>query len=337
MPDEPIQTPETAAVPEPTPAPSPADSTPSAPAPSFSTRDYLKSQNLNVDSFQDDKSVVDALLNIYREHEQAKPFIPYGREYAQNREQFELWRRAQAEQLAKQQAPVDKKSWWTKPEFDPNWQNQVILDNQGNYVPKQGYPTDIAAKMNAYVAHQRKVIQDFTIDPMAMLRPGVEEVAREIAQKMVDEKLAGFQTQQFIQSFEQQNANWLFQQGPNGTAYDPVTGQPQTTPVGREFYAITKSLRDKGVTNPRDQEEIARSILGTRIAQTSQSPEQVNAAKKQEFLRQPSHGGSFAPPTNPSVIPPPQNSNLSIHEMMRANMKAEGITDEEFVRQFARI
>ena len=302
-------------------------------------REHLKARGLDPSRFQDDQQVLDYLVQVYGESERARPYADLGRRYAPYQSHLDQLLAQQAQQQA---APAAQKKWWTAPDYDSSWMSQVDVDEKGNLVPKPGADPMLPQKIAEWRRHQREVYDAFAADPMELLGPGIEERVVPLIQKAIQEHLGQFSDQTFAQQLIQSNADWLYQKDQaGGFLTNPATGRRMLSYYGQRYHQAVNDLAASGVSDVRAQDQLARKILAGEAAMASaaqaQAPGQVNQQIKQDFLggavRQPGRNGSAAPPSNPNIVSPPAQGEMTLADMMRKNFQASGITDSVLAQQ----
>ena len=227
---------------------------------------------------------------------------------------------------------------WEAPEFDERWIGLVDRDpTTGLYVAKQGVPHDIATKVNSFVEWKTK----YDRNPAAVLNQMVEARASAIAKTTFDEKFAEQSRQQTISRIMSDNSAWLYQVDAAGQrVVNPVTGQPSYSPVGAMYVQQLQAVRQMGVTDPAQQDALAKQLVRGQYALAQQQQAQAAAGQAgnpqtQQALNQPNRNPLQAqPPTqrrkNPAA-PEPSQAGMSLTEMLRASLAEEGVTDADIM------
>lgn len=348
VPPAPTPTPPAPPAPEPQfqapPPPAASQTPPTAPVPTAapSVRDQLKNIGLEqfAGRFQDDDAALRALAYQAQEAERLREYARYGKEVLPHLETFRKW---QAEQeQAQKAAAAEKARWWNPPEYDPRWAQLIEQDPQtGELKPRQGAPLNVVEKYRTALEHSRGFLEKFAFDPVGSIRPGIEEVARELVTKTVQEQVQVMREQLLAKDMLQRNAAWMY-------APDPATGQQQWTPYGQVYAQTVANLEQRGVRDISMQDEIARdkAIIAMQAdhlkhlqAQASATPQIVNppvvpaptpdaaqAAANADFTRR--RGGGRKPSqNNPATttdtpIPPGRSS---LREAILADLEQNGI------------
>lgn len=272
------------------------------------------------------EALVTALLLSERRAREAARLEPYAQQYAQHADRFHAWLR---DEEAKRQAQAQGKpaSWWNAPEYDPNWRNAVYQDPQsGEWRVRPGHPPDTIQKLTSALQHQQQFLDKFAFDPVGSIRPGLEEVVREVAGQMFSQGLGREREQGAAQAFVSQNASWLYQK-------DPLTGQQQLSDMGRSFYRHVEEAERLGLSGYEAQlryalkstqldyaaAELSR-LKGGPAAAPNGAAAPANGQLKQQFLDRASQNGAAAPAARqPSQAepPPPRRSGDHSREIQR--------------------
>lgn len=308
-----------------------------AAAAGMSVRDFLRGQGLDLSHLQDDHAALSHLTLAYRQAQEAQRWAPYAQQYAQHQEAFQNYLRQQQAQM---QQPQAAQSWWKAPEFDPAWRHQMQRNSvTGQLEPIPGAPADIVDKYHAAVQHQQKFLDKFAFDPMGAIKPGIEEVAQQIAMQVVQQHLGQFQQRSQAEQLINQNADWLYQKDQGGNfVYGPSyqrTGKPELSQTGRMYANHVAALEQGGVRDQTALHQYAyamteRDVLLARQSQGTAQNQQQQA--NQQFLaahNRPNVGGSLPNGTqahNPNGTPS-QNGRLSLEERLRQTFAQRGITD----------
>lgn len=273
-----------------------------------------------------------ALRHLIGQASQAQQNQAYAQRYAQNAQQFEQYLSQQQQQRAEKPA-----SWWNPPEYNPAWRNQVQRDPQtGEFKLAPGASPDVLPKLLAYEQYRRDFADKLTSDPVATLKPFIEDVARQIAQGQVQQHLGSYQEQVYADNYVQQNSGWLHQRdNQNNVVVDPFTKQPLLSAAGQRFKGYVEQLQNMGVTNIRIQEQQARGFVERDIAmaqlqqirQGQQNQQQKNQFLAQNNTRQPNQSGVLSPGGN---SPPPHNPGLSLKDRLTQKLHEAGVTDADF-------
>jgi len=252
----------------------PQASEPAAPqASSGFTTPYEAFKSLPDFQGQDDLTIARNLYssyNGYRESQKAlqqyQSVIPYAQEYLRNQRDFEAWRAAQAE-ASKPKAP-EKKRWFDPPQIEENYKSYIVRDPQtGKEIIDPNAPISVQEKLRAYQDYTANFARKFVTDPENTLKPFIEEVAMQKAQELVEKQLGQYKSQNYVQSLEQQNADWLYDQS------------GQISPEGQAIQAYIAQAAEMGIGTPEQRWQYAtgmlqRDLLNLRYQQMHAAPPQ---------------------------------------------------------------
>jgi hypothetical protein len=226
---------------------------------------------------QDDLSIAQNLYRAYngygetqRQLQQYQSVVPYAQEYLRNQREFETWKKAQAE-AAKPKEPEAPK-WWSPPQVKDTWKSYIVRDpSTGKEVISQDAPYEAQQALREYQSYTADFARKLVTDPENTLKPFVEQVAIQKAQEMVQNHLSQYQTQNYVQDLERQNADWLYDQQGNPT---------------REGQAISQYIaqaQQLGIQSANDRWKYAtgmlqRDLLNMRYQQMQQMQAQPQMA-----------------------------------------------------------
>jgi hypothetical protein len=226
---------------------------------------------------QDDLSIAQNLYRAYngygetqRQLQQYQSVVPYAQEYLRNQREFETWKKSQAE-AAKPKEPEAPK-WWSPPQVKDTWKSYIVRDPAtGKEVISQDAPYEAQQALREYQSYTADFARKLVTDPENTLKPFVEQVAIQKAQEMVQNHLSQYQTQNYVQDLERQNADWLYDQQGNPT---------------REGQAISQYIaqaQQLGIQSANDRWKYAtgmlqRDLLNTRYQQMQQMQAQPQMA-----------------------------------------------------------
>lgn len=281
---------------------------------------------------QDDLTIARNLYQAYQGYGQAaqqlqqyQQVIPYAQEYLRNQKEFEAWRAAQASQPKPQEAP----KWWSPPEVRDEWKSYIIRDPQtGREVIDPNAPLHAKEALRQYQDYTANFARKFVTDPENTLKPFVEQVAMQKAQELVQQQLGQYTAQNYVQSLEQQNADWLYDQ--NG----------QISREGQAIQAYIDQAKQFGIQSPEARWQFAtgmlqRDLLNLRYQQMQaqgaqplpamreQPPADPVAQQNMEFLREraartPNRSAGTTEPRAP-------RQKMSFEERLRSQLANDGV------------
>lgn len=277
-----------------------------------------------------DQQALDYLLRQAGQVRQQDAYAQLGQQLAPHTAKIQQYLRQQGQPA---QPATPTRQPWEAPEFDKRWGSLVDQDpTTGLYTSKQGVPHEIAQKVNAYVEWKDK----YDANPAAVLNQMVEAKATEIAQRIYQQQSGVQQREASINQIVQENHSWLYQRGPDGNVVTDYQGRPMPTPHGAAYIQQLQVVRNMGVTDPRQQNQLAIQLVRGQLAEAA-----ANA--------QHAPGGAQIPPTHlqaqPNVNPlqalsgqqraatpgatDPSTAGMSLREIMMAEMRREGVTDAD--------
>ena len=166
---------------------------------------------------------------------------------------------------------------------DPSWAHQYIeVDEEGNRVISEHADEDIRQEIMDMDRKLRKW-QEVLQDPRQLASAIDQRVERMIQDKFetsYNAKQTEAAERGAVDSFVNQNANWLYAQDPATGQYlvDPVTNNYVYSEAGNRFTGHMESLRQKGITSISDQIEMASVMMGGSSAQQATPTQQATAA-----------------------------------------------------------
>jgi hypothetical protein len=313
-------------------------------AESYSAPSYEPSAPVNVyDAFKalpdfqgrDDLDIARNLYQSYtgfqeaqRQLQQYQQVVPYAQDYLRNQREFEAWKQAQAQ--AAQPKPEETPKWWNPPQVKDTWKNYIVRDPQtGREMIDPNAPFEAQQALREYQTYTADFARKFVTDPESTLKPFVEQVAMQKAQELVQQQLSQYQTQNYVSSLENQNADWLYtpegQVSQEGQAIQGYIAQAQQIgiqdPQARWQYATGMLQRD--LLNLRYQQ--MQGQIG-QIAQMQPAPaptQQPVATQDMQFLREratraPNRSGGTTEPRTP-------RARMTFEERLKNQLAADGV------------
>lgn len=263
---------------------------------------------------------------------QYQEMMPHTLEYMRNAEQFRQWQQAQQQQ-ARQAAQPQQPKWWDPPQVKDEWRSYIVRDPEtGREVIAPDAPLEARAAIQSYQAYTANFAKKFVTDPEGTLKPFIEGIAQQKAQELVQQQLGQYTAQNYVQSLEQQNSDWLYDQ--NG----------QITPEGQAIRAYIDQAAQAGIGTAEARWQYAtgmleRDLLNLRYQQMQQMmqppPQQEQPPMQQpqpaadpraqanmQFLREratraPSRSGGATEPRVPKA-------KMSFEERLRAQLVKDG-------------
>lgn len=275
---------------------------------------------------QDDTTIARTLYQSMQGYQQAQGQLRQYQEltadYARNADQFRKWQ--QAQQAQAQQATA-KPKWWDPPQVRDEWKQYIIRDPEtGREVIAPDAPFDAQSAIKSYQAYTAQFAKKFVTDPEGTLKPFVEDLVQQKANEIVQQHLGQYAAQNYVQSLEHQNADWLY--NPDGSI----------SREGQAIQAYIDQAARSGIADPQARWAYAtgmleRDLLAMRYQQMSapppmeQPPAQPPAVEQSnmQFLREratraPSRSGGASEPRAPK---PKQ----SFEERLRGQLVKDGV------------
>ena len=239
----------------------------------------------------------------------------------------------EAEQSSAQQAA--QKVWdWGLPQFDRGLLQMVRKNQQtGELEALPGAPPDAVSQYHRFSNALVDFQMGLATDPAKYLQGPIEAVAAQVAQRMIEQHLGGFQSQQSAASLVKENAGWLYVGGSqaNGLTDDGRVYQQAVVDLGRTLNVTDPAVLHRLAV---EQVELARYRAAQRQAASVAGGQQ----QKQQFLAQAQAGRT--PPGHAAAVAaaPPAGANgrqPSLKDMLTASFHANGITDQSLANAAA--
>ena len=302
-----------------------------------SIRDAIKDYGFDPAGYQSDEAALQDIASRARQADQLRQLAQYGQVYVQHADKFNAWLKEQ--QAAEQAKAQQKPSWWKAPEYDPSWRSLLTRDPAtGEVKPVQGAPVDLVQKYLAAQQHREQFLEKFAFDPIGAIKPGIEDVVRQVAEQLIQKQLGGYQDQTFAQEFVRQHSSWLHQRDAQDQVVYGPGGQPQLSAWGQRFTGYVQQAIQMGLSDERARAQYALGMVQRdyALAQVQQQAAQGQGDQgKQRFVadaqRRAGQGGSLANGLNQDQRAA-QNKALSLKDRMRQGFDANGVTDQDIAR-----
>lgn len=265
------------------------------------------------------------LENLRKEYEQNKPFIEYGHQYFKQ------------QQAAPAPEPEAKPgSWFNPPAVDmrlvQHYQETKInpATNEPETVWKANAPADLKAAYDARNLYTEQWAQKLVHDPIEALEPFRQQIRQEVLEEvkaLYGETMQQQTVEQYVSSFERDNADWLF-------AKDPLTQKPLLNQLTPEAEQLFGEAQEFGITDPQRicQYVLKHRTLATQAAAGQQASTQAQAAQVAEQRRREITARNASPPNRSGTTLPPengtgqQNRNLSLRKKLEQAFAEDGVT-----------
>jgi len=242
-------------------------------------------QEAGFQSFADVDNAVRALVDANKQRDQQiSMYADQLRFYQEQMRSRDLTpqRTQEPEPDKKQLDPIDSliEGWQ-----DPSWAHQYIeIDEEGNRVISDHADEETRQRimeMDRGLRKWQEVLQDPRQLANAIDRR-VERMIQEKFEQSYTQKQTQASEQATVDSFINNNADWLYQRDPATGQYivDPVTNNYVYSQQGDRFTQHMDSLRSKGVTSIRDQIEMASMMMGGMAQSQSQPSGSVQSSQR---------------------------------------------------------
>jgi len=265
------------------------------------------------------------LQEAQRQLSQYQQMMPATQEYLRNEKAFREWQ--QQQHAAARPKPEEPPKWWSPPQVKDTWKSYIVRDPEtGREVISPDAPLEAQHALREYQNYTADFARRFVTDPEATLSPFVEQVAQRKAEELVNQALSGYQAQNYVQSLEQQNSDWLYDQNGQvtreGQAIQAYIGQAQQmgiqSPEARWRYATGMLERD--LLNMRYQQHQQASQQPAPQPVPSEPPvEQRNMAfLRERATRAPNRSAGAAEPRVPQT-------KMTFEDRLRNQLAADGV------------
>lgn len=235
-----------------------------------------------------------------RQLQQYVSIMPVAQEYLSNRPEFEKWRTSQQQQQAPQATPEPAaKKWWNPPEVKDSHRRYMTKDEQGRDVIHPDAPYDAKLALSEWQNYRADFAQKFLTNPEDALGPMVAEMAQKQAQEMIEQQLATRDREAYVDNFEEENADWL---------YDENTGS--VSPAGLLLHKYIEEARSKGIPPGKDRADYAVEKVELELMRQRYSQEE--AAQAQQVPQ--------APQYQPAPMQAPVQQAPSPQDLAQQNM-----------------
>jgi hypothetical protein len=287
----------------------------SAPVADASVNVYEAFKSLPDFQGQDDLAIAQ---NLYRAHtgyqeaqrqlQQYQSVVPYAQEYLKNQKDFESWRKAQAE--ASQPRPAEAPKWWSPPQVKDTWKSYIVRDPQtGKEIISPDAPFEAQQALREYQSYTADFARKLVTDPENTLKPFIEQIAQQKAQELVQQNLTQYQSQNYVQDLERQNADWLYDQ------------QGNVSREGQAIQAYISQAAEIGIQNPQARWQYATGMLQRDLLNLRYQQMQAHAA---QGMAAPQPAAHPAAPADPVAQ---QNMQFLRERAVRAPNRSAGSTE----------
>jgi hypothetical protein len=186
---------------------------------------------------------------------QYQQLIPYANEYLRHRDDFETFLSTRNGQVQQQsvtpvQQPAEEKSWWNPPELKDNFKRFLVRDENGREVVSEDAPPEARLAIEDFMQYRADFAQKFLSNPEEALGPMVEKVASQRAQEILENTLSQRDNETYVNSLEQDNADWLYE-----------TDGKTPTQEGLAVQRYIEQASQLGIQDPHQRWEYATSMV----------------------------------------------------------------------------
>ena len=278
---------------------------------------------------QDDRAIAAGLYQAMQREQAATralqqytSIMPIAQEYLSYRPEFQKWRASQQQQPQQQAAPApqpEKAKWWNPPEVKDGYKRYMTKDESGRDVIHPDAPYDAKLALTEWQNYRADFAQKFLSNPEEALGPMVAELAQKQAQEIVNQQLATRDREAYVETFEKENADWLF---------DENTGS--VSPAGLLLHKYIDEARERGVPPGKDRadyavEKVELELLRQRYAQES-SPQQQYQPQPAPVAQQVPQAQAAAPQPQDLAS---QNMNYLRREASRSPSRSAGAANND--------
>jgi hypothetical protein len=266
--------------------------------------DRFRADGIDLPYTSDDEAIR-AIADLQRQREANQQYAQLGQQVASQWDQFQQFQQSQSSSSADASEP----DAWGAPEFDPSWERQVTQDANGNIIPREGQPPEVASKYNRYMTWMADRLRSVMHNPGQELMPALQPQIEQLVQQRVHEALTNHSDQQAWRDFANQNRSWMVHTDAQGQPRaDQLRGGPLFTELGKKFQDHLNNAINMGIQGAQNQIKYAQSLIQPELAQQQQhgngnqngvSAEQQYNDKlnffRQQAMRPESYGASTAP------------------------------------------
>jgi len=304
----------------------PAAATPTqAQADWVGVRDFARTRGVDLSQYGDDEQALNYLMGVAQQQRQEAMYSQLGRQLAPHAERIQQYLQGQAQ--PQPQAQPD----YMPPPLDDRWLSMVELDpGTGLAYGKPGTPPQIVDAVNRRITWQK----DFNNNPVQVFDRHLQSNLPAVVDRAVEARMAALQQSQAVDAILQQNSSWLYARDPAGNMLRGPQGFVPT-PQGQRYIQHVQYLSRQGITDPRAQDQLARSLTFGEIAMGQlQQPPAPPPAQARSAASAPNRNAAqynrAAGATGQEGAVETVPEGLSLYEYMKRELDAAGITDRDF-------
>lgn len=232
---------------------------------------------------QDERAIAQRLYQSLEREKQAthalsqyQQLMPVAQQYLQHRPEFDKWmasQRAGASQPQVAPPAVPQKQeekWWNPPPMRDAFKRYIVKDENGRDTIHPDAPLDAKHALTEYFQYKQDFAEKFLTNPEDALAPMVSRLAQQQAEQIVSQQLEQAGRQQYIQTLEEQNKDWLYS--------DPVN--KISSKEGEAAKRYIEQAAQLGISSPEARwqfalEKVERDLLHQVLdAQAGQARQQ---------------------------------------------------------------
>ncbi len=314
--------------------------------------DSIYSAFQTIDEFKDldQRAVAERLYRAYQQEkesatalQQYQEVMPIAQEYLANRSDYEKWKASQNQPAAQPQAPPapvqeKKESWWNPPKLEDKHKRFIVKDENGRDVISPDAPMDAKMAIEDHFAYRQQFADKFLTNPEEALGPMVQEMASKQAAAIVNQQMEDAARNQYVQSVEQANRDWLYDESGNVSregeltrkAIEQAASMGISSPEARWNYALQvveadlmrRTLDAQKSQGQQTQFEEALPASAPEVEAPVEEPSQAEATLdylRRAASRTPSRGNVQ------NTAPQERQRGLSFEEQLKVTAEQMGL------------
>jgi len=246
-------------------------------------------EKAGLQSFDDADNAVRALIEANRQREQQ--INTYADQLKFYQQQLQSHNTTSPEPVAAEPQQKDPLSELVDGWQDPSWANQYIeVDEDGNRVIADHVDDETREKILG-IDRKLRQWQEVLQDPRqfaAAVDQRVEQMIQERFESSYEQKQTQAQENAQVDSFVNQNANWLYQQDPATGKFltDPMSGDYIYSEQGHQFLRHMDAFAQDGVSSVTKQIQYAQMAMGGMTGQAAAPVQQATQAEQSAAQQQ---------------------------------------------------
>jgi len=298
---------------------------------------------------QDDTAIAQRLYQALQQEQSAQhalqqyqSIMPVAQEYLNNRESFEQWKASQgqspqqaASAQQQPQQPQQAESWWNPPKVTDSDKRYLSRDENGREIISETAPMDVAARLRDYQTYRTDFAERLINNPEETLGPMLEKVATEKAQGIVEERLSAESDQNYVNSLESENKDWLYDEQGNvsaeGLAVQKYIQDAKAMGIAgvkpRWEYATRMVERDLLLNkmNREQQQPAMQQQPAQPVAQQPVAQQPTQAEQNMEYLRSQAMRSSSQRGASPQTNARAPDAQMTFQERLLAQAQEQGL------------